>query len=118
MTEPGLDPRDEREEIAARDASDASDAPDAPDAPGGLAAPLAPGPRVAVVAVHGVADQAPGATVHALAALLTARPPRDVHYRDGSCDCLLLRVPVLEGCVPAVRRGPASRRRGWGCSCP
>ena len=108
MTEPGLDPRDEREEIAARDASDASDSPDAPDASyspnaDGLEAPLAPGPRVAVVAVHGVADQAPGATVHALAALLTARPPGGVHYRDGSCDCLLLQVPVLEGCVPAVR---------------
>lgn len=77
MTEPGPDSQEPRE--------DSADA----------------GPRVAVVAVHGVADQAPGATVHALAALLTARPPQDVHYRDGICDCLLLRVPVLEGCVPA-----------------
>ncbi|WP_431263653.1 hypothetical protein ACQ859_27565 [Roseateles chitinivorans] len=57
---------------------------------------------MAVVAVHGVADQATGATVHALAALLTARPPGQVRYRDGTCDCLLLQVPVLEGCVPAA----------------
>ncbi|WP_431050355.1 hypothetical protein [Roseateles sp. L2-2] len=78
MTEPGPDPQEPREDSAGS------------------------GPRVAVVAVHGVADQAPGATVHALAALLTVRPPEGVQYRDATCDCLLLQVPVLEGCVPAA----------------
>ncbi|WP_377160473.1 hypothetical protein ACFJIX_12620 [Roseateles sp. UC29_93] len=96
MTDPGPNPQDVRQETEAHEAHEARDGRGEADAT------AARGARVAVVAVHGVADQAPGATVHQLAALLTVRPPRDVHYRDGTCDCLLLQVPVLEGCVPAA----------------
>ncbi|MDH0867101.1 hypothetical protein [Mitsuaria sp. GD03876] len=59
--------------------------------------------RVAVVAVHGVADQAPGETVRALTALMTARAPAGVRYGDATCDCRWMAVPVLEGRVPASR---------------
>ncbi len=94
MTEPGAGPREARGTTTER----VSRAPDAgPEAGRGAAQ------RVAVVAVHGVADQAPGDTVRGLAALLTARPPAQVTYLGGTCDCLLLQVPVLEGCVPAAR---------------
>ena len=57
--------------------------------------------RVAVIAVHGVADQQPGATARTLAELLVASSPAGVDWRIDGCDELALRVDPLRP-SPAV----------------
>ena len=52
-------------------------------------------PRVAVIAVHGVADQEPGATARALVDLLVSSAPAGVCYTSSSTEDLSLRVPPL-----------------------
>lgn len=57
--------------------------------------------KVAVIAVHGVADQEPGATGRTLAELLVAASPAGVHWRLDGSDELALRVDPLHP-SPAV----------------
>src|SRR5437868_15472480 len=75
---------------------------------------------VAVIAVHGVADQVPGATARTLAELLVASPPGGVVYRVVGADEITLRVEPLAPtpsvcdaanrnasvCEPATPEGP------------
>ncbi len=61
-------------------------------------------PRVAVIAVHGVADQAAGATAQAIVELLVSSPPAGAAYRAvSSAD---VTMPV----APLAPRAPASTR--------
>ncbi|HJV60230.1 MAG TPA: hypothetical protein VJ743_04745 [Albitalea sp.] len=60
-------------------------------------------PRVAVIAVHGVADQKAGETARALAELLVAAPPATVRYAVVGADELALRVESLRPSEPAQR---------------
>ncbi len=64
--------------------------------------------RVAVIAVHGVADQEPGATARAVAELLVSSAPPGVRYASSSTEDLTLRVPPLEPKPSALH--PVSRR--------
>ena len=52
-------------------------------------------PRVAVIAVHGVADQQPGETARAVVDLLVASSPDGVRYTSTSTEELTLRVAPL-----------------------
>src|SRR5438045_3177971 len=58
----------------------------------------APG-KVAVVAIHGVADQRAGDTARSIAALLCNVGEETARYKAGECDSFLIPVPVL---VPMV----------------
>ena len=62
---------------------------------------------VAVIAVHGVADQKPGATARTLAELLVAAPPGEVRWRIDGDDELALRVAPL---APTPQVQAAARR--------
>jgi hypothetical protein len=94
------------------------------------AAPGRAAPRVAVIVVHGVADQQPGETAQSVADLLTsAAPPETVYTSCGSEDFALHVSPMppspahaFEGIAPhaanVARRGlgdrsPKSRDRHW-----
>jgi len=64
-------------------------------------------PRVAVIAVHGVADQQPGDTARAVVELLVSSAPDGTCYTSSSGEALALRVPPLApqaGAVPQVER--------------
>lgn len=52
--------------------------------------------RVAVIAIHGVADQKPGETADAIAELLVAQAPNGSSYAPGVRSDLLLQVPPVE----------------------
>jgi hypothetical protein len=52
--------------------------------------------RIAVIAVHGVADQKPGETAQALAELLVAQAPDEVLYRSAGQTDVILPVPGLD----------------------
>ncbi|MFL6678880.1 MAG: hypothetical protein ACJ8IK_11105 [Burkholderiaceae bacterium] len=63
--------------------------------------------RVAVIAVHGVADQQPGDTARAVVDLLVSSAPEGTCYTSASSEDLSLRVPPLPpqgGAVPDVER--------------
>lgn len=53
-------------------------------------------PRVAVIAVHGVADQQPGDTARAVVDLLVSSAPEGTCYTSASAEELSLRVPPLQ----------------------
>ena len=53
-------------------------------------------PRVAVIAVHGVADQQPGDTARAVVDLLVSSAPEGTCYTSASAEDLSLRVPPLQ----------------------
>jgi len=53
-------------------------------------------PRVAVIAVHGVADQQPGETARAVVELLVSSAPDGTCYTSSSTEDLALRVPPLQ----------------------
>ncbi len=55
-----------------------------------------PNPRVAVIAVHGVADQQPGDTARSLVELLVSSAPDGTCYTSAATEDLTLRVPPLE----------------------
>ena len=55
-----------------------------------------PTPRVAVIAVHGVADQQPGETAHAVVDLLVSSAPEGTCYTSSATEDLTLRVPPLQ----------------------
>ena len=55
-----------------------------------------PIPRVAVIAVHGVADQQPGETARAVVDLLVSSAPDGTCYTSSSTEDLTLRVPPLQ----------------------
>jgi hypothetical protein len=66
-------------------------------------------PRVAVVAVHGIADQRPGETGQAVAAQLAAACQGQVHAHE-----LMLTVPPLDPALPFRRWEPAAWvQRAW-----
>jgi hypothetical protein len=69
-------------------------------------------PRIAVIAVHGVADQAAGATARKVADLLVASAPAGAAYRGLDAQALTLAVPPLP---PAGR--PAQPARGDATPC-
>src|SRR5476649_37602 len=52
-------------------------------------------PRVAVIVVHGVADQQPGETARAVVELLVSSAPEGTCYTSASSADLALRVPPL-----------------------
>jgi hypothetical protein len=54
-----------------------------------------PTPRVAVIAVHGVADQQPGDTARSVVELLVSSAPDGTCYTSSSTEALTLRVPPL-----------------------
>ena len=64
--------------------------------------------RIAVVAVHGVADQKLGATAQTLAELLIAQAPNGARYEPGIRSDETLRVPLLEP-VQRIAKSPD----GW-----
>ena len=55
-----------------------------------------PTPRVAVIAVHGVADQQPGDTARAVVDLLVSSAPDGTCYTSSATEDLTLRVPPLQ----------------------
>ena len=55
-----------------------------------------PHPRVAVIAVHGVADQQPGDTARSVVDLLVSSAPDGTCYTSSATEDLTLRVPPLE----------------------
>ena len=65
--------------------------------------PGAPAGRVAVIAVHGVADQQPGTTSRALVDLLVASPPKGVAYTAIATEALCIAVDPL---APGKRAPP------------
>jgi hypothetical protein len=69
-----------------------------------------PAPRrgIAVIAVHGVADQVAGATARTLAELLVSSVPGDVRYRIDGDDEVALRVPPLEP-TPQAKAGERAK---------
>ena len=74
-----------------------------------------PTPRVAVIAVHGVADQQPGETARAVADLLVASAPEGTCYTASSTDALTLRVPPLApraGATPHVAHATPATPKG------
>lgn len=86
-----------------------------------------PPARVAVIAVHGVADQQAGDTAAAIAALLATSAPDGARYGQGACESYMLPVPPLaplagDGAAPgasgarkAARQSVRSdfHRDGW-----
>ncbi|PBI84394.1 hypothetical protein BKP43_53940 [Variovorax boronicumulans] len=61
--------------------------------------PLARPERVAVIAIHGVADQKAGDTARAIASLMLNHPGPGATYRQADCDSHLLPVPPLTSMV-------------------
>ncbi|HEX5125797.1 MAG TPA: hypothetical protein VFW00_03575 [Rhodocyclaceae bacterium] len=61
--------------------------------------------RVAIIAVHGVADQRLGDTAQTLAELLVAQTPNNADYAPGIIDDVILQVPPIE---PLASRTQAS----------
>ena len=57
--------------------------------------------RVAVIAVHGVADQRAGDTARAIASLMVNAGHPAAHYTQGDCDSFILAVPLLPSMVPS-----------------
>ncbi|QOF78258.1 hypothetical protein [Variovorax sp. 38R] len=55
--------------------------------------------RVAVIAIHGVADQKAGDTARAIASLMLNNPGPGATYRQADCDTHLLPVPPLTSMV-------------------
>ena len=79
--------------------------------------------RVAVIAVHGVADQQPGDTARAVVDLLVSSAPEGTCYTSAASEDLSLRVPPLQpqpGSVPDAERDsqatPSSEDRPVGKS--
>jgi hypothetical protein len=79
--------------------------------------------RVAVIAVHGVADQQPGDTARAVVDLLVSSAPDGTCYTSAASEALSLRVPPLPpqaGSVPDAERDsratPSSEDRSVGKS--
>ena len=66
-------------------------------------------PRVAVVAVHGVADQSPGETARAVAELLVSSAPDGICYSSSATEDLTLRVAPLAPQAGAATRAPDAR---------
>jgi hypothetical protein len=64
-----------------------------------------PKPRVAVIAVHGVADQRPGETARAVVELLVSSAPDGTCYTSCATEELTLRVPPLAPQPTLQRRG-------------
>ena len=64
-----------------------------------LADPARP-ERVAVIAVHGVADQTTGDTARSIAALLVNAGDGNARYSEGNCDSVVLAVPPLAPMAP------------------
>lgn len=56
----------------------------------------APPARVAVIAIHGVADQKAGDTARAIASLMVNAGSPGVRYSQGDCDSFIVAVPPLE----------------------
>ncbi len=74
-----------------------------------------PPPRVAVIAVHGVADQQPGETARAVVELLVSSAPQGTSYAAASTDDLTLRVaplPPQAGAQPHARHATTPTPRG------
>ena len=63
-----------------------------------------PIPRVAVIAVHGVADQQPGETARAVVELLVSSSPDGTCYTSSATQDLTLRVPPLAPQADAMPR--------------
>ena len=61
--------------------------------------------RVAVIAIHGVADQKSGDTARAISALLVNSGSAQARYSEGNCDGVILAVPPLTPMEPS--RPPA-----------
>jgi len=51
--------------------------------------------RIAVIAIHGVADQKAGDTARAIAGLLVNAGAPTAHYSEGVCDSFILQVPPM-----------------------
>ena len=70
--------------------------------------------RVAVIAVHGVADQRPGRTARAVVELLVSSAPKGTCYTSSSTEDLTLRVPPLgprpSALHPVAHRADATPR--------
>lgn len=64
---------------------------------------------VAVIAVHGVADQKPGDTVRAVAQLLVASPLSAAAYRLQTSDAMALPVPPLAPAPPLRRKAQSTQ---------
>ena len=62
--------------------------------------------RVAVVVVHGVADQRPGETARSVAELLVASPPAATAYEARATDSFILSVEPLPPAIEATRQSP------------
>jgi hypothetical protein len=74
-----------------------------------------PSPRVAVIAVHGVADQQPGETARAVVELLVSSAPDGTCYTSSSSEDLALRVPPLppqQGAQPHLAQAAPATPRG------
>ncbi len=67
--------------------------------------------RVAVLAVHGVADQARGDTAQALADLLIAQAPNESRYEPGIRRDETLQVRPLEPIVPGIKPAQGLRKQ-------
>ena len=78
---------------------------------GGL--PMARRRRVAVIAVHGVADQKLGDTCQALAELLIAQTPNGFVYEPGVPQHEILQVKLLEPVQPANPTPDGLRKTFW-----
>ncbi|HYP32083.1 MAG TPA: hypothetical protein VES00_09455, partial [Burkholderiaceae bacterium] len=69
-------------------------------------------PRVALIAVHGVADQQPGETARAVVDLLVSSAPDGTCYTSASTEALSLRVPPLlpqqDAQPPGAHAAPAT----------
>ena len=63
-----------------------------------------PTEKTALVVVHGVADQLPGATARSIVDLLVASSPGTAAYRSVGSRDLTLAVPPLAPCYPAPRK--------------
>ncbi len=68
--------------------------------------------RVAVIAIHGVADQKAGDTARAIASLMLNHPGPGATYRQADCDSHLLPVPPLTSMVQQRTGHPTSAHGG------
>jgi len=68
--------------------------------------------RVAVIAIHGVADQKAGDTARAIASLMLNNPGPGAAYRQADCDTHLLPVPPLTSMVQQRTGQPKSTEGG------
>jgi hypothetical protein len=74
------------------------------------------GQKVALVAVHGVADQSPGRTARSIVELLVSSAPDGVRYAETGSSTLTLQVAPLPPRPPAQERAtasPSSAERGF-----